>query len=224
VRHARTRSALLIGATGLVGSRLLTRLLAHPEYERVTAWVRRPISLQIHKFSQTVVDFEQLQEQAPDCAVDDVYVALGTTIRDAGTQDAFRRVDHDYPVIIARIALRRGVKRFLMVSALGADARSRVFYSRVKGEAETDIRALGLSKVWFFRPSLLIGDRAQSRPGERAGIAIGKIVAPLMIGPMRRYRPVTADAVAAAMIYAATREVAPGVVESEEIARLARQA
>jgi len=111
-----------------------------------------------------------------------------------------------------------------MVSALGADARSRVFYSRVKGEAETDIRALGLSKVWFFRPSLLIGDRAQSRPGERAGIAIGKIVAPLMIGPMRRYRPVTADAVAAAMIYAATREVAPGVVESEEIARLAGQA
>jgi uncharacterized protein YbjT (DUF2867 family) len=223
VRPARTRSALLIGATGLVGSRLLTRLLAHPEYERVTVWVRRPVSLQIHKFSQAVVDFEQLHEQPPDCAVDDVYMALGTTIRKAGTQDAFRRVDHDYPVIIARIALRQGVKRFLMVSALGADARSRVFYSRVKGEAETDIRALGLPKVWFFRPSLLVGNRAESRPGERVGIAIGKLIAPLMIGPLRRYRPVTADAVAAAMIYAATRDVAPGVVESEEIVRFAGQ-
>jgi len=217
------RSALLVGATGLVGSRLLTRLIAHPEYERVTAWVRRPVSLEIHKFAQVAVDFERLQEHAHDVSAEDVYVALGTTIKTAGSQEAFRRVDHDYPLELARIALRQGAKRFLMVTALGADAQSRVFYNRVKGEVETDIRTLGLPKVWFFRPSLLIGNRVESRSGERVGVAVGKVIAPLLVGPLRRYRPVAADAVAAAMIYAATRDVQSGVVESEEIARLAAQ-
>jgi len=215
------RSAVLVGASGLVGARLLTRLLAHPDYERVTVWVRRPVSLEIHKFAQLVVDFDRLQEHAQQLVADDVYVALGTTIKNAGSQDAFRRVDHDYPLEIARIAVRQGVQRFLMVSALGADAQSRVFYNRVKGEVETDIRAIGLPKVWFFRPSLLVGDRAESRPGERIGIAVGKVIAPLMLGPLRRYRPISVDTVAAAMVYAATRNVQPGVVESEEIARLA---
>jgi uncharacterized protein YbjT (DUF2867 family) len=215
------RSALLVGASGLIGSRLLTRLLSHPEYERVTIWARRPVSLEIHKFAQVVVDFERLQEHAHQFAANDVYVALGSTMKKAGSQEAFRRVDHDYPIEVARIALRQGVQRFLMVSALGADTRSRVFYNRVKGEVETEIRALGLPKVWLFRPSLLVGDRAESRPGERAAIAVGKVIAPFMIGGLRRYRPIAADAVAAAMIHAATRDVQPGVVESEEIARLA---
>jgi uncharacterized protein YbjT (DUF2867 family) len=215
------RSALLVGSSGLIGSRLLTRLLAHPEYQRVTVWVRRPVSLEIHKFAQVVVDFDRLEEQAQSLIADDVYVALGTTIKTAGSQEAFRRVDHDYPLAVARIALRRGAQRFLMVSALGADAQSRVFYNRVKGEVETDIRALGLAKVWFFRPSLLVGDRAESRLGEQIGNAVGKVIAPLLIGGLRRYRPIAADAVAAAMVYAATRDVQPGVVESEEIARLA---
>jgi uncharacterized protein YbjT (DUF2867 family) len=216
------RSALLVGASGLVGARLLTRLLAHPKYERVTIWVRRPVSLGIHKFAQVVVDFDRLHEHTQQLVADDVYVALGTTIKNAGSKEAFRRVDHNYPVEIARIAVRQGVKRFLMVSALGADMQSRVFYNRVKGEVETDIRAIGLPKVWFFRPSLLVGARAESRPGERLGIAIGKVIAPLMIGGLRRYRPISADAVAAAMIYAAMHDVQMGVVESEEIARLAR--
>jgi uncharacterized protein YbjT (DUF2867 family) len=215
------RSALLVGASGLVGARLLTRLLAHPEYERVTVWVRRAVSLEIHKFVQVVVDFERLQDYAAHFNAQDIYVALGTTIKQAGSQQQFRRVDHDYPLELARMALRRGAQRFLMVSALGADARSRVFYSHVKGETETDIRSLGLPKVWFFRPSLLTGDRTEPRSGERAAIAVGKVVAPLMVGRLRRYRPIAADAVAAAMIYAATRDVATGVVESEEITRLA---
>lgn len=215
------RSALLVGATGLVGGRLLTRLLAHPEYERVTVWVRRPIDLQIHKFAAVVVDFEHLHDYASGLAVNDVYVALGTTIKKAGTQAAFRRVDHDYPIEVARLALRHGAQRFLMVSALGADARSRLFYNQVKGEAETEIRNLGLPKVWFFRPSLLMGERQEFRLGERIAQSVGKVIGPAMIGPLRRYRPIAADAVAAAMIHAATHELQIGVVESEEIARLA---
>ena len=215
------RSALLVGASGLVGARLLTRLLAHPAYERVAIWVRRPVSLQIHKFTQLVVDFDHLRDFADKCDAQDVYVALGTTIKTAGSQDAFRRVDHDYPVEIARIGLQHGAQRFLMVSALGADAQSKVFYSRVKGETETDIRALGLSKVWFFRPSLLVGERKEVRTGERVGAVAGKLLAPFLIGGLRKYRPITADAVAAAMVYSAVNDLLPGVVESDQIARLA---
>jgi len=215
------RSALLVGATGLVGARLLNRLIAHPAYERVTIWVRRPVSLQIHKFAQVVVDFEHLRDYANKCDAQDVYVALGTTIKVAGSQAAFRRVDHDYPVEIARIALQRGAQRFLMVSALGAETQSRVFYSRVKGETETDIRALGLPKAWFFRPSLLVGDRQDPRPGEGMALALSKVIAPFLLGGLRKYRPVAADAVAAAMVYAAVQDIPPGVIESDEIARLA---
>jgi uncharacterized protein YbjT (DUF2867 family) len=215
------RSALLVGASGLVGARLLTRLLAHPAYERVTIWVRRPVKLQIHKFAQLTVDFEHLRDYAGQLDAQDVYMALGTTIKLAGSQEAFRRVDHDYPLEIARVALQRGAQRFLMVSALGADAQSRVFYSRVKGETEADIRALGLAKVWFFRPSLLAGEREQPRRGEKVGLAVGKVISPFLLGGLRKYRPIAADAVAAAMVYSAVNDQSPGVVESDQIARLA---
>jgi uncharacterized protein YbjT (DUF2867 family) len=108
-----------------------------------------------------------------------------------------------------------------MVSALGADAQSKVFYNRVKGETETDIRALGLPKVWFFRPSLLVGERKDARAGERVGLVVGKLISPFLIGGLRKYRPIAADAVAAAMVHAAVHDVSPGVVESDQIARLA---
>jgi uncharacterized protein YbjT (DUF2867 family) len=216
-----SRSALLLGTTGLVGGRLLNRLLAHPGYERVTVWVRRPVSLQIHKFSQLVVDFDRLDEYAAQLDAQDVYVALGTTIKTAGSQEAFRRVDLDYPLALARIAKARGAQRFLLVSALGANPRSRVFYNRIKGEVEAAVAGVGIPQTWFFRPSLLVGQRREERAGERTAIAAGKVLAPFLIGGLRKYRPVAADAVAAAMVYAATHDVVPGVVESDQIAKLA---
>ena len=218
------RSALLVGTTGLVGGRLLSRLLAHPDYDRVAAWVRRPVSLQIHKFSQVVVDFDRLGDFAGQFDAQDVYVALGTTIKQAGSQEAFRRVDYDYPLEIARIAKERGAQRFLLVTALGADPRSRVFYNRVKGEVEVAIAAVGIPQTWFFRPSLLVGVRKDDRPGERFGNAVGKVIGPFLIGGLRKYRPIAADAVAAGMVYAATHDIAPGVIESDRIAQLAKPA
>ena len=216
-----SRSALLVGATGLVGSHLLKRLLVLPDYRRVAVWVRREVPLRDPKLTQVLVDFEKLQQYSSALDAEDVFVALGTTIKQAGSQPAFYRVDYDYPVQIASLAKQAGVQRFLMVSALGADARSRVFYNRVKGEAEDAIRKLGLPKLWVFRPSLLLGSRAESRPGEKVGEVVGKLIAPLLVGGLRKYRPIEADAVAAAMVYVATHDVAPGVIESDEIARLA---
>jgi uncharacterized protein YbjT (DUF2867 family) len=217
-----SRSALLVGATGLVGAHLLKRLLARPEYGKVTAWVRREAAFQNPKLTQIIVDFQNLQQYGSQLDAEDVFVTLGTTIKQAGSQQAFRRVDYDFPLEVARLAKQSGARRFLMVSALGADANSRVFYSRVKGEAESAIRALGLPKVWFFRPSLLVGERVELRAGEKVGAVIGKVMEPLLIGTLRKYRPIAADAVAAAMVHAATLDdPAPGIIESDQIARLA---
>src|SRR5262245_5736661 len=136
------KHVVLVGATGLVGDRCLGRLLEHPAYSQVTVWSRRPLSRTHEKLAVELVDFESLPSLPRDCV--EVFCCLGTTIRIAGTQEAFRRVDHDYPVALAERARATGVRTFLLVSSLGADARSTNFYLRVKGETERDIAALGL--------------------------------------------------------------------------------
>jgi len=216
-----TRTTLIAGASGLIGAHLLNRLLAHQSYARVEILVRRALPISHAKLIQRVVDFDRLNAEA--AAVDTVFCCLGTTIKQARSQAAFRRVDHDYPLTLAERAKAAGVQRFLMVSALGADAHSSLFYSRVKGETERDIAALGLPKVLFMRPSLLLGERRDGRVGEKLAAVLGRAFAPLLIGALRKYRPIAADDVAAAMIYAAGHDLHSGPVESDEIARLARQ-
>lgn len=183
--------------------------------------MRRELPIGGPKIIQRVVDFEHL-EAGFITAADDVFCCLGTTIGKAGSQDAFRKVDHDYPLALARLCKAAGAQQFLLVSSLGANARSSVFYSRVKGETERDIAATGLPKIVFMRPSFLRGERQEYRTGERVGAFLGGIIAPLLVGPLRKYRPIHADDVAAAMLYAANHDVRPGPVESGEIERLAR--
>ncbi len=215
------KQALLAGATGLVGERCLARLLAHPAYSRITVWSRRPLSLAHEKLAVELIDFDALPPVPAGC--DDIFCCLGTTIRKAGSQQAFRRIDHDYPLALAEKGKSAGVRQFLMVSALGADARSRIFYSRVKGETENDILAVGLPRCVFLQPSILLGERHERRAGEGAGILLGRILAPLMVGSLRKYRPIDADDVAAAMVYAATHDAPSGAIESDRIAQLARE-
>ena len=161
------------------------------------------------------MNFEELQER--HASADDVFCCLGTTIKQAGSQEAFRRVDYDYPVALAQAAARDGAKRLLVVSALGADARSKIFYNRVKGEMEAAVRAAGVPKTYFFRPSLLSGPRAEPRMGERVGLVVGAVLGPLL----GRFRPIHADLVAAAMIRAAERDLPSQVFESPQIRSLA---
>jgi len=184
----RTRSAVVLGASGLVGGELLDRLLGAPEWGRVVAVGRRALAREHPKLAQRVVDFERLAEAADAFAVDDVFCCLGTTIRQAGSQAAFRRVDHDYPLEAARLALNRGAEQYLLVSAIGADAGARVFYNRVKGEVERDVAALALPRVVIVRPSLLLGERAEFRLGERVAAVGMRVAAPLLVGALREYR------------------------------------
>ena len=190
------RIALLAGATGLTGGHLLELLLADVRYSRVHALVRKP-ALPAHARSQEhSFDFDH---PAKLPRADDVFCCLGTTIKMAGSQAAFRKVDFDYVVTLARLARDAGAKRFLLVSSLGADARSPIFYNRVKGEMEAALRDIGFDALHIFRPSLLLGDRRESRVVERLSIAASAIIAPFMLGPARKYRPIRASTVAKAM-------------------------
>ncbi|HYH99988.1 NAD(P)H-binding protein [Hyalangium sp.] len=201
-----TRTALVAGASGLVGSLLLDELLESPLYREVCSLGRRPLPKQHPKLSQRTVDFAQLESEALP-SVDDVFCCLGTTLKKAGSQEAFRAVDHGAVLALGRAARRAGARRFLLVSALGADPRSRIFYNRVKGEAEEDLKSLGFESLVLLRPSLLLGERAESRPGERAAIAVTKVLGPLL-RPFSG-RPIEARTVARAML-ALARDAAGG--------------
>jgi uncharacterized protein YbjT (DUF2867 family) len=194
-------------------------LLADPDYARVIVLARRAPHLSHDKLQTEIVDFEHLTSLPGP--VDDVFCCLGTTLARAGSKAAFRRVDHDYVVALAKLAQQAGAQRFLMISALGADSRSQIFYNRVKGEAERDVAAAAID-AWSFRPSLLDGPRREFRFGERAGLAVMRILGPVLRGSLAKYRAIHADAVAAAMIRVArTGQPPPGAIESDVIARLA---
>lgn len=213
-------SALLLGASGLVGGHCLERLLVEPAYDRVVVLGRRPLPRDHPKLEQRVVDFDQLGDSADMFSVDHVFCCLGTTIRKAGSREAFRRVDLGYPRETARLAAGRGARRYLLVSAVGADPTSRIFYNRVKGEAEEAVQAFPFDAVVVLRPSLLLGDRDERRPGERLAEVVLRPLAPLMVGPLARYRPVQASAVAATLVQAALEgRSGHHVIESDGIRR-----
>jgi uncharacterized protein YbjT (DUF2867 family) len=199
----RTRTALIAGASGLVGSHLLRMLLQSDRYSQVISVGRRELAIIHPKLDQQIVDFDHLQKSASELAADDVFCCLGTTIKKAGSKEAFYKVDHTYVTQLAEVTLRRNASQFLVVSAMGADAGSRIFYNRVKGEMEQDVRALGFTSLHIFRPSLLLGEREEHRTGEAIGAKIMRPLTALMLGPLRKYRPIKAETVASAMLRAA---------------------
>lgn len=202
-----TKTALIAGASGLVGGHLLRCLLESPAYDRVVALVRRPLSVTHPRLEQRTIDFDQLEQQAGEIRADDLFCCLGTTIKKAGSQAAFRKVDYHYPVALARLAARQGARQYLIVTAMGADPRSSIFYNRVKGEVEEAVKGLGLPAVHIFRPSLLLGERAEHRAREAIASVIAQVVNPLMVGPLRKVRAIPGQTVAEAMHNAAQKEL-----------------
>lgn len=216
------RIALVAGASGLVGSHCLARLLKAPEYTRVIAIGRRPLPHDDPKLEQRVVDFDRLGRTGVDFPqADDVFCCLGTTMKQAGSEAAFRQVDFTYVLSVASLSLGAHARQFLLVSSLGATPKSRIFYSRVKGETEAAVVALPFEGRQIFRPSILLGERREHRTGESVGLAVMRGTAFAMVGPLRKYRPIAAATVAEAMVRVALR--APhgvNVYESDEIERL----
>lgn len=210
-------TAVLAGATGLVGSLALRRLLEAPHFDQVVVLARRPLTLSHPRLQARVVDFQKLDEVEPVPA-DAALCALGTTIKTAGSQAAFRAVDYDAVVSFARWARGGGARTFALVSSVGAASDAGNFYLRVKGEAEDAIAALGYPRFVALRPSVLLGDRNERRLGEAVARALAPAINPLLVGALRLYRAVEADHVAAALV-AAALDPRPGwhVWEYEQI-------
>lgn len=194
-----TKTVWLAGGSGLVGGELLKQLLADNAFGRVIAVGRRAIPVQHLKLTQATVDFADPASFSaaglppPEAA----FSCLGTTIKKAGSKEAFRAVDHDAVLAFAQVAKERGARAFLHVTSAGADSRSSMFYSAVKGQLEEALIPLGFDSLVALRPSILDGERSDSRPLEKIGLSIGRAIGPLLGG---KYRPTPAVAVAAAMV------------------------
>src|SRR6266568_354727 len=161
------KTALIFGATGFVGSRLLGELLGSSEYRQVTAVVRRRLSIVHPKLKVLVGDYNSLPALEADLIADEIFIVLGTTRKATPDKADYYRVDHDYPLLAARIAKGQGAKAVFLVSAVGADPHSKVLYVRTKGETERDIVALGFEHTHLFRPSMIMGNREGYRPFEK---------------------------------------------------------
>lgn len=206
---------LILGGTGAVGRQLVEQALADPRVTTVVAPTRRPLP-QHAKLTNPIVDYAQLPREAEWWRADAALCALGTTLRQAGSREAFRKVDHDYVVTAAACAQSWGAGTFVLNSSLGASASSRSFYLRVKGETERDLEQLGFASLTLVRPSLLdAGQRPDWRPGEATGLWLARRLAPVIPA---RYRAVPAAAVAAAMLQAAHMATSGvQVIESDQI-------
>lgn len=238
-----SKQALILGASGLIGSHLLAYLLADESYDTIHSVGRRRLDFSEsgdattkHKLVQHVAEIEQVLALAANprenestanselrqaFAVHDVFCCVGTTMRKAGSKAAFEQVDYTYPVHAARVALAAKARQFLIVTAIGADSRSPIYYNRIKGKVEESLERLQFHAIHIFQPSLLTGERGEKRTGEDFGKLLGGVLGPLMVGPLRKYRPIAGKDVARAMLHAA-RKADSGVhtYESDRILEL----
>lgn len=192
------KTALLTGATGLVGKQVLHNLLDSDDYKEVKVLTRRATGIKHEKLTEVLFDFDN-----PDASLvkaDDIFCCLGTTIKKAGSEEAFRKVDFLYPVQVGRAGKLNGAEKYLIVTAMGADPKSVIFYNRVKGEVEKELTDLRFTTFHILRPSLLLGDRGETRFGEKIGEVLARIVNPIMVGPLKKYAAIESEKVANAMV------------------------
>ncbi len=221
------KSAIIIGSSGLIGRSLVGALNSNQgqSFSKVTAVVRKPDPSLIKgpNLEQQVIDFERLEAHSSLLKVDVIFCCLGTTIKVAGSEEMFRHVDFDYVTSIAKLYSEVNPNgHFILISSLGADATSRVFYSRVKGEVENYLLGLKLKRVSVLRPSLLLGKRDTLRFGEKIGEVVSLLLKPLLIGPLRKYRAIKATTVAAAMLTISQSDSVDHfkIIESDQIDQL----
>src|SRR5258706_16131584 len=211
------KTALLAGATGLIGGQLLELLLNDIRYTSVIAISRKPLGVSHSKLRNAVADISSLERYKDQLAADDVFCCLGTTMGKAKSKEAFRQVDHDYPVLLAKLSRERGAKQYLLVSALGANKSSFIFYNRVKGMTEEAIASIGFESYHILRPSLLVGPRAEHRAGEVAARWFYGVFGFLI---PKKYKSIESVKVARAMLALATQEKKGSFVhESGELQR-----
>jgi uncharacterized protein YbjT (DUF2867 family) len=215
------KTALIIGSTGLIGSHLLELLLDSNDYEKVITFVKRDTGIKHPKLTQHIIDFDKPETYKDFVTGDDFFCTIGTTIKKAGNKEAFRKVDFEYPSQFASVAVRNKVRQFLIISSLGADVNSSNFYLKTKGDIETFLKACTFDSVSVLQPSLLLGNRAEFRLGEKAGAFFMKTFSFLLLGKLKKYKPIESTAVAKALLKIAQKST-PGfeIYESDIIEKI----
>jgi len=205
-----SKTAILLGASGLVGNEVLQQLLSDPEFSSVKSFTRKQLSIEHPKLQQHIINFNVIENYEGLITGDVLFYCLGTTIKIAGSKEAFKEVDYVYPLKFAKIAKSNGIRKFILISSLGADKNSSNFYLKTKGDIENALQQLELKSLIIFQPSMLLGHRKEFRLAESIGKAIMKALGFLFIGGLKKYKGIEATVVANAMIKLSKSEL-PGI-------------
>jgi uncharacterized protein YbjT (DUF2867 family) len=216
------KTAIVFGATGLVGNLLLEEMETAKEYSMIRIFVRQTTGITLPGIEEIVTDFSDRESLAGQVRGDDLFICLGTTIKKAGSIANMEKIDRDLPVIVARMAHNNGTKRIAVVSSIGATTSSKNYYLRIKGEMEQGIIELGFERTVIVRPSMLLGDRKEKRAGEIIGKVMMKTVQPLLAGKMKKFRAIHGRDVARSMITLVQGEPGISIIESDELQRIAK--
>ena len=211
------RKALIFGSSGLVGGHLLNQLIKDANYSKIKLFVRSVPEINEPKVEIIKTDFNNLQNHKEDILGDDCFVCIGTTRKNTPDKDEYRRVELDIPKEIAKIAKSNLVNSFIFVSALYANPKSSGDYVRFKGLVDEELKRLNFSKLGIMRPSFLIGNRKEKRAGETIGIFVFKLLSPLLLGPLKKMKPIHSETVAKAMIAVVQNDIQQNIFESNEI-------
>jgi uncharacterized protein YbjT (DUF2867 family) len=215
------KNAILIGATGLIGQDLLTKLLANEDFREVLVIARKDLHIKHAKLKVIVTDFDNIDKYASSVIGDEVFCCLGTTIKKTPDLTLYKKIDYQYPLDIANIAFKNGASTYHLVSAMGANLKSSLFYNRTKGEVESELQKIPFSAIHIYRPALLDGDRKEKRAAEKIMIGLFRLINPLLIGPLKKYRSIQIEKVADAMVIRAlANELGIHIYESDEIAKI----
>lgn len=218
------KTALIIGSSGLIGSQLLELLLESKEYSTIITFVKRDSGIQHPKLKQHIIDFDKPETYNELVVGDDFFCTIGTTIKNAGSQEAFRKVDFEYPKLFANLAMKSNIKQFLIISSLGADANSGNFYLKTKGEIQDFLRECNFENVSVLQPSLLLGNRTEFRLGEKIAAFFMKLCSFLLIGNLKKYKPIESDDVAKSMFTIAQKKHKGfQVITSDELQEIANK-
>jgi uncharacterized protein YbjT (DUF2867 family) len=214
------KTALLFGASGLVGSHVLSQLISNNNYSKIKLFVRSSIDISDPKIEIIQTDFNNLENHREDIKGDDCFFCIGTTKKNSPDKNEYKRVELEVPKQIAQIAKSNSVNSFVFISSGYADPKSSGDYLRFKGEVEEELKRLNFSKLGIMRPSFLLGDRKEKRIGEQIGIFVFKLLSPLFLGPLKKMKPIQSATVAKAMIAITQNKVSKTIFESDEIADL----
>jgi len=216
-----SKTAIILGATGLTGGYLLQELIADTRYGKIKIFSRSSVAVKNSKIEEHLTDLLKLEDEKDNFKGDEVFCCIGTTKNKTPDEETYKRIDYGIPVVAAKLAKQNGISTFAVISALGADESSKMFYNRIKGEMELDVIAQNIESTYIFQPSLIAGDREEKRTFENLAKSLMKVVNPIMIGSLKKYRSIHPETIAKGMIEAANRGYPKKIIPSDEIKELA---